>query len=221
MSEIRHQTIEITRTSPFERLVERASAAMAPLVPDAVTPNQITVLGGVAGCLSGVFFYLGGDERHWLLVAAALMVIHLIADGLDGAVAKLRNRKSDLGYFLDQFLDLVSFVAVVIGIALSSLAYFQIAILGAVLYPITLFVILHWIHLRNKWIFPIVGPSDLWLLLALFTVLTFAHPGPVVEVSGWPLGWVDLGFLVGLPLALLDAGWLVIRLIRELSAKKE
>lgn len=221
MSDSRHDTLEVTRTSPFEKLVERWSLAMAPWVPKGVTPNQITVAGCFSGCLGGVFFYLGGGERHWLLAAAAAMVVHLVADGLDGAVAKLRDRKSDLGYFLDQFLDLISFVAVVLGIALSPLAHFQIVILGAVLYPITLVVTLHWINLRNRWIFPMIGPSDLWLLLAVFTVLTYLHPGPITEIGGWRLGLMDLGFLVGLPLALLDAAWLAIKLIRALSAGKD
>lgn len=221
MSDFRHDTLEVTRIGPFEKLVERWSLAMAPWVPRGVTPNQITIFGGVAGCLAGVFFYFGGGERHWLLLAAAAMVVHLVADGLDGAVAKLSGRKSELGYFLDQFLDLISFVAVVFGIALSPLAHFNIVILGAVLYPITLVVTLHWINLRNKWIFPTIGPSDLWLLLAVFTVLTYLHPGPLIEVGGWRLGIMDMGFLVGLPLALLDAAWLAVRLIRALSTGKD
>jgi phosphatidylglycerophosphate synthase len=221
VSDTRRETLEVTRTSPFEKLVERWSLAMAPWVPQGVTPNQITVFGCAAGCLGGVFFYLGGGERLWLLLAAAAMLVHLVADGLDGAVAKLRDRKSELGYFLDQFLDLIGFVAVVLGIAMSPLAHFQIVILGAVLYPITLVVTLHWINLRNRWIFPMIGPSDLWLLLAVFTVLTYLHPGPIVEIGGWRLGLMDLGFLAGLPLALLDAAWLVVRLVRALSPGKD
>jgi phosphatidylglycerophosphate synthase len=221
MNEPRYDTLQVTRTSPFEKLVERWSIVMAPWVPQTVTPNQITVFGCFAGCLGGVFFYLGGFERLWLLAAALMMTVHLLADGLDGAVATLRKKKSDLGYFLDQFFDLISFVVVVLGIALSPLAHFQIVVLGAVLYPITLVVTLHWINLRNKWIFPLIGPSDLWLLLAVFTGLTYLYPGPVVEIAGWQLGLMDLGFLVGLPLALLDAAWLAVTLIHDLSTGKD
>jgi archaetidylinositol phosphate synthase len=61
-----------------------------------------------------------GSEYPWLLLAAFfLMVLNSIADSLDGRVARLAGRTTDLGDFLDHTYDRLSDIAILSGISLS------------------------------------------------------------------------------------------------------
>lgn len=72
-----------------------------------VPPNQISFLALGAGLLAAPFIvqgHLGAALACWLL--------NRLLDGLDGVVARLHNKKSDLGGYLDLLLDFVVYLAV-------------------------------------------------------------------------------------------------------------
>ncbi len=78
-----------------------------------VTADAITVAGFLvgAGCLPALAFGAYG-------VALGLIVLNRVADGLDGAVARL-TRPTDRGAFLDIALDFVFYALVPLGFALA------------------------------------------------------------------------------------------------------
>ncbi|MFW5733411.1 MAG: CDP-alcohol phosphatidyltransferase family protein [Planctomycetota bacterium] len=94
-----------------------------------VTPNMLTAAGVVFTLGAGVCFALGGSSgagwslrphaSHTLypLLAACLIVLASAMDMLDGAVARLGDRASRFGAFLDSTLDRVSDFAVYAGLA--------------------------------------------------------------------------------------------------------
>lgn len=94
-----------------------------------VTPNMLTLIGmgitagaGVCyaiGAGSGFGWSLGVGEPNsaWLLVAAVCMFFASACDMLDGAVARIGNKKTTFGAFLDSTLDRCSDFAVFAGIA--------------------------------------------------------------------------------------------------------
>lgn len=217
MSENIHDAIDVTVT-PFERLLGRLAACLLPLVPRTMTPNQITMVSGLTGAAGGLFYLLADGGRGWLLAAAAAILVHLVLDVLDGCMARARGQKSDLGYFLDQFLDLLSFVALTAGIAASSFARFEIVILAPLLYAINLTVVLHSIHLRGTWKFPPMGPSEVLAVIAGLTLLTYFVPGQVAAPFGIGLTCLDFGFIAGMAVGLIEtavtAGHLVGQLAR-------
>ncbi len=67
-------------------------------------PNLITLINLLSGCLAIVFLF-----RHDLMAVIYCIVISLIADFLDGFVARLLNSFSDMGKELDSLADMVSF----------------------------------------------------------------------------------------------------------------
>ncbi len=67
-------------------------------------PNTITLLNLFCGCCALVSIW--GEAFLW---GALLVTIGLIADFLDGTVARLLNVKSELGKQLDSLADMVSF----------------------------------------------------------------------------------------------------------------
>lgn len=78
-----------------------------------VSANQITVAGFLVGLLA--LPALAYQAYHWALLA---IVLNRLADGLDGAVARLTER-SDAGGYLDIVLDFIFYSAVVFGFALA------------------------------------------------------------------------------------------------------
>lgn len=70
------------------------------LVPQSVTPINLTFAGFLAGCAAtsfASFNYIGLSLLFWFL--------NRILDNLDGGVARLRGQESDLGGFLDLLSD--------------------------------------------------------------------------------------------------------------------
>ncbi len=78
-----------------------------------VRPNHLTVLGFVLACWAGWFFHTGAFR-----LAALLVLLSALCDFLDGMVARVGNRISAFGAFLDSSLDRYSDAAVIGGIML-------------------------------------------------------------------------------------------------------
>jgi len=65
--------------------------------PVGISPNALTVLGGIVGAIGGALLY---DESFGLL-AFVLLILHGVIDSADGQLARLTNRTSKLGRILD------------------------------------------------------------------------------------------------------------------------
>jgi CDP-diacylglycerol--serine O-phosphatidyltransferase len=74
---------------------------------------------GVAALFQAMRFLAGG-ERWRLDVAAALVLVALIFDVLDGRIARWRHRASPMGRELDSLADVISFGVAPAGIAFAA-----------------------------------------------------------------------------------------------------
>ncbi|HFA48381.1 MAG TPA: CDP-alcohol phosphatidyltransferase family protein [Bacteroidetes bacterium] len=79
-----------------------------------VTPNQFTVVAGLLGLATGVFFALGGYWNY--LIGGALFHFTSIMDGVDGELARLKYKSSPFGQWLDTLVDNLSYLAALAGI---------------------------------------------------------------------------------------------------------
>jgi phosphatidylglycerophosphate synthase len=77
-------------------------AAARPLALLRVPPNGVTAAGLLAACGAALLARCAPD---WLVAAALLVVACGLLDGLDGAVAVLTGRTTDVGYVLDSVVD--------------------------------------------------------------------------------------------------------------------
>lgn len=96
-----------------------------------VTPNALTLAGMVVMVATGVCYALGtgkgfgwsldprADRTAYLLLAGAGIFLASACDMLDGAVARLSDKKTAFGGFLDSTLDRFSDFVVFAGIALA------------------------------------------------------------------------------------------------------
>jgi len=98
------------------------------LVKAGVSPNTLTLAGMALTFAAGVCFAIGAGKRFawtlnprdnansYLLLAGVLLVVSSACDMLDGAVARIGNKKSTFGAFLDSTLDRYSDFAIFAGI---------------------------------------------------------------------------------------------------------
>ncbi|MCK5635865.1 MAG: CDP-alcohol phosphatidyltransferase family protein, partial [Thermoplasmatales archaeon] len=89
-----------------------------------VNPNTLTWISLVFAIIAGVFFYFSHPNRelqNFYLYGAALFVfLNGFFDAIDGKVAKLTNKTSKRGDFLDHAIDRYADVFIVGGLALSA-----------------------------------------------------------------------------------------------------
>lgn len=74
-------------------------------------PNVITAISVVPGAAAAVF----AAQQRWG-AAIALFATNRVIDGLDGLVARMTGKQSDLGGYLDIMVDFVVYAALPIGI---------------------------------------------------------------------------------------------------------
>jgi len=83
-----------------------------------ITPNQITLLSGVAGMAASYAYYAAFERGVWLtLVGACLLFISVILDCADGMLARLRGGGTRFGMLLDGFVDFIVGIAVWYGVS--------------------------------------------------------------------------------------------------------
>ncbi len=82
----------------------------------AVSPIQVTIFHSILGLFSAYLFSIGNWSTT--VVAAILLLLKSLFDAVDGALARVRNRPSRVGRFLDSNMDFVVNFFVLWGISL-------------------------------------------------------------------------------------------------------
>ncbi len=93
---------------------ERWLSPLARTLAPWITPFHLTFTGFLFGIASAVAAW----QAQWSL-AVALWILNRVFDGLDGTLARARERQTDFGGYLDILLDFVVYAAVPLGIALA------------------------------------------------------------------------------------------------------
>jgi phosphatidylglycerophosphate synthase len=204
--------------SPFERGFDSLGAKLLPVVPVSFTPNHITSIGFLAGLAAAAGFYLAGIDRRFFFLSVIGIFVHLLADSLDGAVARGRDLKSNRGYYYDQISDIVVAIATFLAIGFSSYASLEIMIFPAILYPLNMVVILHWINLKKIWPFPRFGPFEMHFMLIVMALISFFVNNRMFDILGFRLGLFDIVVGILLPLGYIEGFLSAFRLFKALDA---
>lgn len=88
---------------------------MVPRVPSWIRSHHLTLASIPISLLIIIGGLLARESLQWLWVNSALVFLHWVTDGLDGAVG--RHRREGLvfwGYYMDHFLDYIFLAAVLI-----------------------------------------------------------------------------------------------------------
>ena len=89
----------------YESVIKPSMKALVPFVPERVTPNQITITGGICALLAGVCVANGKKLNFLNLIGGIFYFLYVIFDNLDGTLARERCLCSEFGQFLDHFID--------------------------------------------------------------------------------------------------------------------
>lgn len=110
------------------RLKQRIQAVLAAEARSArkigLTPNGITIIGVILAFLSAAAYATWQNRPLWLLLAMLLLLFSGFCDALDGAVARLYEKTTVFGGFLDSLLDRYADAAVYFGLVFGGLCDF-------------------------------------------------------------------------------------------------
>lgn len=195
---------------------KRALQTMARRLPRWVLPDDLTALGVLSAIGICAAYQATNDDRRWLWVASALLVVHWVGDSLDGTLARVRKiERPRYGYYLDHLVDAISTALIGIGLGLSPYLLLAVGTLIVVAY-LTLSIN---VYLESQAFgrfsigYGFVGPTEVRvILIALNTALALG--------AGLDFELVDLRMtvfdLVGLAIAGTMIALLLGRAVRNL-----
>ncbi|MBN2065752.1 MAG: CDP-alcohol phosphatidyltransferase family protein [Candidatus Thermoplasmatota archaeon] len=101
-----------------------------------ISPNTLSALSAVFAFLAGLFFYFSSPEEellnYYLYGGVLFVFLNGFFDAIDGKVAKLTNKTSKQGDYIDHALDRYADVFIVGGLALSAWCDARIGLLAIV-----------------------------------------------------------------------------------------
>src|SRR3954454_4265394 len=103
-----------TLNRPLSMLVSRR------LLATRLGPNPITVANLALLMISGALLALGRREPAFLIAGGVLVQLSSALDGVDGEIARVSRRTSQLGAVLDAVCDRYGDLAVLLGVAIAS-----------------------------------------------------------------------------------------------------
>lgn len=193
---------------------------VGPHIPSGMTPNQVTLIGALGGlfaiictaltCVS-VWFFVGTIAGLWL---------HLIADDLDGYVARSRQMSSRAGAYFDLITDVLFSSFLMLALGLSPYANAEVMIFAVPVYGIVNVTAMNYIIYYNEFLFPRLGPIEAHLTYTAVAVLSMAlGTEPLFSFLGLGIKIADIIIFAGLIPTYYEMIRLQIQLFRRL--KKE
>ena len=183
---------------------------LAARLPGWLLPDHLTGLGVVAATAVGAGYWLSNRDPSWLWAVNAALVVHWLADSLDGTVARVRRiERPRYGFYLDHLTDAYSTCAIGLGLGLSPYLLLSVGlaiVISYLLLSINVYLETHVLG-RFEYGYGLVGPTEARLLLiALNLVALTVGPLPfrlvgqdltVFDVAGGMAALTMGGLLLG------------------------
>jgi choline kinase/phosphatidylglycerophosphate synthase len=111
-----------TTDGPVARLINRRLSRLASrcLLGTRIGPNPVTLANLALLVLSGALLALGGQQDAMLILGGVLVQLSSALDGVDGELARVSGRSSELGGVLDALSDRYGDLAVFVGAAIAA-----------------------------------------------------------------------------------------------------
>ncbi|MBQ8435513.1 MAG: CDP-alcohol phosphatidyltransferase family protein, partial [Oscillospiraceae bacterium] len=105
-------------------------------IPKSMTPNQVTLVGAMGGLFAVISTLLTHISPLFFIGTLSGLAVHLVADDLDGYVARTRNMSSKAGAYFDLITDVIFSTFLIIAFGLSPYANIEIMAFAAPVYGI-------------------------------------------------------------------------------------
>lgn len=203
------------QTSILSKAEKKALNWLAARQPDWVTSDMLTAVGCVGAVLIALGYALSGININFLWLSTLGLLVNWYGDSLDGTLARYRDtQRPTYGFFVDHMIDCMSEVVMFVGLGLSPLIHFNLAMLALVCYLLMSIYVYITAHLKGqfKLSYAKLGPTELRAVAALVnTILIY-----VASIREFALNFSLFGHNVSLTLLDLVAVAIILILLVSL-----
>ena len=140
-------------------------------IPKSLTPNDVTLIGALGGLFAVVSTLLANVSPLFFIGTLLGLAIHLMADDLDGYVARSRGMSSRAGAYFDLITDVLFSTFLILSFGLTPYCNMSVAAFGAPLYGVMNVTMMNYIIYFNEFQFPRLGPIEAHIAYAAAAVL--------------------------------------------------
>jgi len=180
---------------------DKADAVLIPVAKRLinVNPNTVSWIGLILAFLSGLVLYLSYELNILLILGAVLVLASGFFDALDGKVAKLANKTSAKGDYMDHVFDRYADVFMMGGVALSAWCDPYIGLLAIVGVLLTSYMGTQAQAVGAPRLYAgLLGRADRVVLLTLFPIIQFIMSSigyGELDMSGYSISWMEIMML--------------------------
>ena len=154
-------------------------------MPRWVTSDMLTWFGVFGSFLTGLGYVLSNYNLNWIWLSSLGLIINWFGDSMDGSLARVRNQQRPLyGYYLDHNIDCVCEFFIFVGIGMSGLLNFWLALLCYVVYlQLEVYVAIN-AKIKNefKLTYAKMGPTELRIIVIILNTL-YLYVTPLREFA--------------------------------------
>lgn len=172
---------------------------VGPRIPKNMTPNQVTFVGAM-GCLFAVISTALTNISVFFFIGTILgLLVHLVADDLDGFVARSRGMSSKEGAFFDLTVDVLFTTFLMTALGFSPYANMYVMVFAVPVYGVINVTMMNYIIYYNEFQFPRLGPIEAHLTYALVCILSIILSDTVIfEIGTQEFHIADIVIAIGL-----------------------
>ena len=191
---------------------------VGPHIPEGMTPNMMTTVSALGGLFSIIMTLFTNLSRWCWLGTIAGLAVHLVADDLDGYIARSRGLSSKAGAYYDLIVDVLFSTFLIISIGVTPAAHLLPMALAAPLYGIINVTMMNYIIYFNEFQFPRLGPIEAHLSYTAIAICAMIFGGKeVITVAGHGATVVDILAVI----AMIPMYYEMIRMIITLYKRLE
>lgn len=168
------------QTSLLNGVERKALIWLAEREPAWVTSDMLTFLGSIGALTVAAGFILSNINILYLWLAILGLIINWYGDSLDGSLARVRHaQRPRYGFFVDHMVDCFNETVIFVGVGLSPLVSFDLALLVLVFYfQLSIYVFIS-AHLKGefKLTYAKMGPTEFRLLgIVVIALIMYVTP---------------------------------------------
>lgn len=168
------------QTSILNGIERKVLVWLAERQPRWVVSDTLTFVGFLGSVIIALGYILTNLDYRWLWLATLGFVINWYGDSLDGSVARVRKTQRPVyGFYIDHTMDVINEIFMLVGVGLSMLMRFDIAMLILVMYLALTINVDTNAHLKNefKLTYGGFGPTEFRILVIIVnTLFIFIRP---------------------------------------------
>lgn len=191
-------------------------------IPKNMTPNQMTLISALGGLFSIISTLLTHISPMFFIGTIIGLAVHLVADDLDGYIARERQMSSKAGAYFDLITDVLFSTFLMIALGFSPYGSLEVMIFAVPVYGIINVTAMNYIIYLNEFLFPRLGPIEAHITYTLLSVLSMIFGSkPIFTLFGVGFKIADIIIAVGLIPTYFEMVRLQIQLFRRLKGTEK